>query len=74
MFVWQLQASVRALEQLFEELRQRTQQEMAVLPKASALSRCTTPTPWLCKQVQAIFVHFTALELVLLPLQHKLML
>ncbi len=28
-----MQASVRALEQLFEELRQRTAQELAVLPK-----------------------------------------
>lgn len=28
-----VQASVRALEQLFEELRQRTAQELAVLPK-----------------------------------------
>lgn len=32
-----IEASVRALEQLFEELRQRTAQELAVLPKARAL-------------------------------------
>jgi hypothetical protein len=29
------QASVRALEQLFEELKERTAQELAVLPKVS---------------------------------------
>lgn len=32
-----IEASVRALEQLFDELRQRTQQEMASVPKARAL-------------------------------------
>ncbi|KAF6266088.1 hypothetical protein COO60DRAFT_642581 [Scenedesmus sp. NREL 46B-D3] len=32
-----IEASVRALEQLFDELRQRTQQEIASVPKARAL-------------------------------------
>lgn len=39
MFVSAQQASVRALEQLFEELRQRTAQELAVLPKVGRLGR-----------------------------------
>jgi hypothetical protein len=32
-----MQASVRALEQLFEELKERTAQELAVLPKVTQL-------------------------------------
>lgn len=49
-----LQASVKALEQLFEQLKQRTSQEMAVLPKVGS---------WDCMHVTCMrFTHTSDLQ------------